>query len=67
MMRHVSCVLLLEWSTTSQRLWVYRISVTYAQKDPRFQFKKSRGQPQEFWSIIDSSTLLQECVEEQLC
>ena len=26
-MRHVSCVLLLEWSTTSQRLWVYRISV----------------------------------------
>ena len=22
-MRHVSCILLLEWSTTSQRLWVY--------------------------------------------
>ena len=30
MMRHVSCILLLEWSTTSQRLWVYRTSVPYA-------------------------------------
>ena len=30
----------LEWSTTSQRLWVYRISVRYAQKDPRFLFEK---------------------------
>ena len=39
-MRHVSCILLLEWSTTSQRLWVYRISVLYAQKDPRFLFEK---------------------------
>ena len=52
MMRHVSCILLLEGSTTSQRLWVYRISVHYAQKDPRFLFKKRRGQPWEFWSLI---------------
>ena len=43
MMRHVKCILLLEWSTTSQRLWVYRISVPYAQKDPRFLFEKRRG------------------------
>ena len=48
MMRHVSCILLLEWSTTSQRLWVYRIPVPYAQKDPRFLFEKRRGQPREF-------------------
>ena len=70
MMRHVSCTLLLEWSTTSQRLWVYRISVPYAQKDPRFLFEKRRGQPREFWSLastIDGSTLPQDCVEEQLC
>ena len=70
MMRHVSCILLLEWSRTSQRLWVYRISVPYAQKDPRFLFKKRRGQPREFWSLvstIDGSTLPQDCVEEQLC
>ena len=25
--------------------WVYRISVPYAQKDPRFVFEKRRGQP----------------------
>ena len=70
LMRHVSCILLLEWSTTSQRLWVYRISVPYAQKDPRFLFEKRRGQPREFWSLvstIDGSTLPQDCVEEQLC
>ena len=70
MMRHVSCILLLEWSTTSQRLWVYRISVPYAQKDPRFLFEKRRGQPREFWSLvstIDGSTLPQDCVEELLC
>ena len=70
MMRHVSCILLLEWSTTSQRLWAYRISVPYAQKDPRFLFEKRRGQPWEFWSLfstIDGSTLPQDCVEEQLC
>ena len=68
-MRHVSCILLLEWSTTSQRLWVYMISVPYAQKDPRFLFKKRRGQPREFLSLvstIDGSTLPQDCVEEQL-
>ena len=62
MMRHVSCILLLEWSTTSQRLWVYKISVPYAQKDPRFLFEKRRGQPREFWSLvstIDGSTLPQ--------
>ena len=70
MMRHVSCILLLEWSTTFQRLWVYRISVPYAQTDPRFLFEKRRGQPREFWSLvstIDGSTLPQDCVEEQLC
>ena len=42
---NMSCILLLEWSTTSQRLWVYRISVPYAQKDPRFLFEKRRGHP----------------------
>ena len=70
MMRHVSCILLLEWSTTSQRLWVYRISVSYAQNDPRFLFKKIRGQSREFWSLvstIDGSTLPQDCVEDLLC
>ena len=70
MMRHVACILLLEWSTTSQRLWVYRISVPYAQKDPRFLYEKRRGQPREFWSLvstIDCRTLPQDCVEEQLC
>ena len=67
---HVSCILLLEWSTTSQRLWVYRISVPYAQKDPRFLFEKRGGQPREFWSLvstIDGSTLPQVGVEELLC
>ena len=66
MMRHVSFILLLEWSTTSQRLWVYRISVPYPQKDPRFLFEKRI----EFLSLvltIDGSTLPQDCVEEQLC
>ena len=70
MMRHVSCILLLEWSTTTERLWVYRISVPYAQNNPRFLFEKRREQPQELWSLvstIDGSTLPQVCVEEQLC
>ena len=31
---------------------MYRISVPYAQKDPRFLFEKRRGQPQEFWSLV---------------
>ena len=65
-----ACILLLEWSTTSQKLWVYRISVPYAQKDPRFLFKMRRWQSQEFWSLvstIDGSTLPKDCVEEQLC
>ena len=69
MRRHVSCILLLEWFTTFQRLWVYRISVPYAQKDPRFLFEKRRGQPQEFWSLvstIDGSTLPKDCVEDLL-
>ena len=35
----VSCIILLEWSTTSQRLWVYRIFVPYAQKD-----RKEKGE-----------------------
>ena len=49
---------------------VYRISVPYAQKDPRFLFEKKWGQPRELWSLvstIDGSTLPQDCVEEQLC
>ena len=53
-----------------QRLWVYRISVLYAQKDPRFLLEKRRGQPREFWSLvskIDGSTLPQVGVEELLC
>ena len=39
-------------------------------KYPRFLFQKRRGQPQEFWSLIstiDGSTLLKDCVDEQLC
>ena len=42
----------------------------YAQKDPRFLFKKKRGQPREFWShvsTIDGNTLPLDCVEEELC
>ena len=61
MMRHVSCILLLEWSTTSQRLWVYGSSFHYAQKDSRFP---------KSWSLvstIDGSILPQDCVEEQPC
>ena len=49
---------------------LYRISVSYAQKDPRFLFEKRKGQPREFWSLDstkDGSTLPQDCVEEQLC
>ena len=45
---------------------MYRISVPYAQKDPRFLFEKRRGQPGEFWSLvstIDGSTLPQDCVK----
>ena len=53
-MRLVLCILLLEWSTTSQRLWAYRISVLYAQKDPRFLSEKKRGQRVEFWSLIST-------------
>ena len=45
MMRHVSCILLLEWSTTSKRLRVYMISVPYALKYSRFLCEKRRGQP----------------------
>ena len=61
---------LLEWSTTSQRLWVYRISVSYAQKDPKFLLEKRRVQLREFLSLIltiNGSTLPQDCVEEQPC
>ena len=49
---------------------VYRISVPYAQKDPIFLFKKRRGQPREFSSLvstIDGSTLPQVGVEELPC
>ena len=52
------------------RLGVYRISVPYAQKDPRFLIAKEKEQPQEFWSLvstIDGSTLPQDYVEELLC
>ena len=34
------------------RPWLYRISVPYAQKDPRFLFEKRRGQPRELWSLV---------------
>ena len=43
MMRHVSCILLLEWSTNSQRPWVYRISVPYAQKISQIPVRKEKG------------------------
>ena len=33
---------------------MYRISVPYAQKDPRFLFEKRRGQPREFWSLVST-------------
>ena len=62
MMRHVKCILLLQCSTTSQRLWVFRISVPYAQKDPRFLFTKKRGQPWELWSLV--STVWKNVYEE---
>ena len=35
-------------------VWVYRVSVPYAQQDPRFLFKKRSGQPREFLSLISS-------------
>ena len=54
MMRHVPCILLLKWSTTFQRLWVYRI-------------RKEKGATPGILSTIDGSTLPQDCVEEQLC
>ena len=38
-----SWIMTLEWSTTSQRLWVYTIPVPYAQKENRFLFEKRRG------------------------
>ena len=40
--------------------YLYKISVPYAQKDPRFLFEKRRGQLRELWSLIstiDGSTL----------
>ena len=70
MMRHVQCILLLEWSTTSQSMWMYRISVPHAAKGLRVLFEKSRGQPHDFCSpvsTIDGSALPLDCVEEQLC
>ena len=33
MIRYVACIILLEWSTTSLGLWVYRITVPHAQYD----------------------------------
>ena len=48
MMRHVKCILLLKWSTTFQRLWVYRI-------------RKEKGATPGILSTIDGSTLPQDC------
>ena len=45
MMRNVPCILLLEWSTTSQRLWVYMISVPYAKKIPDSHLKRVGATP----------------------
>ena len=45
MMRHVSCILLLEWSTTSQRLWVYRISVLMHKQIPDSYSKREGDNP----------------------
>ena len=58
MIRHVSYILLREWSITSQWLWVYRISFPYAQKDPKFLFEKRRGQPWEFWSLVSTKMVV---------
>ena len=43
MMTHISCILFLDWSTTSQRLWVYSISVPYAQKRSKIPIWKEKG------------------------
>ena len=43
MMGHVYCILLLEWSTTSQRLWVYRIYVPYATQRSQITIRKEKG------------------------
>ena len=42
---HVQCHLLLEWSTTSQRLCMYKISVPYAQNIPDSYLKSEGGDP----------------------
>ena len=33
---------------------MYRISVPYAQIDPRFLFEKRRGQHREFWPLVST-------------
>ena len=43
MMTHISCILFLDLSTTSQRLWVYRISVPYAHKKSQIPIWKKKG------------------------
>ena len=51
-------------------LWVYGISVPYAQNIPDSYSKREGGNPPEFWCLvltIDGGTLPQDCVEEQLC
>ena len=48
---------------------VYRISVSYAERNPKLPFEKSRVQPWEFWSHISTlvgSTLPHDCVEDKL-
>ena len=40
-----SCILLLEWSTTFQRLWMYKISVPYARKKTQSSLKRAGGNP----------------------
>ena len=70
LMMHILFILRLEWSTTSQMLLVYRISIPYAHTNPRFLIKRSWGQPRVFWSLIsaiDGSTLPQDCVRYQVC
>ena len=46
MVRHVSCILLLEWSTTSQMLRLYLTPVPYVLKDSRLLRRK--GQAREY-------------------
>ena len=64
MVRHVKCILLLEWSTTSQRLWVYRISVPYAQKRSQIPIRKEKGAT--LGILVEGGTIPEDFVQENI-